>query len=47
MNLKFKTFSLVILASASTGMYAQTHTKNTYSICRISIQRIRTKGVQR
>lgn len=28
MNLKLKTFSFALLASASTGMYAQTHTEN-------------------
>lgn len=28
MNLKLKTFSFALLASASTGMYAQTHTDN-------------------
>ena len=28
MNLKLKTFSFALLASASTGMYAQTHTYN-------------------
>ena len=28
MNLKLKTFSFALMASASTGVYAQTHTEN-------------------
>ena len=28
MNLKLKTFSFALMASASAGMYAQTHTEN-------------------